>query len=199
MTRSIHIVDDDEALRDSLSVLMRTHHIHSYVYQTGDEFLKQDLSTLTSPILLDIRMPGKNGLDVLQDALSINAHLQFIMMSGHADIPTAVKAVKMGALDFLEKPFRDSLILPLIEQAQRLIDESLIKDREHYKKRQAFQRLTPREREVLTFLADGKSNKDIANALSLSVRTIETHRAHLMSKLNASSVSDVIKLHLLFK
>jgi FixJ family two-component response regulator len=199
MTRSIHIVDDDEALRDSLSVLMRTHHIHSYVYQTGDEFLKQDLSTLTSPILLDIRMPGKTGLDVLQDALSINAHLQFIMMSGHADIPTAVKAVKMGALDFLEKPFRDSLILPLIEQAQRLIDESLIKDREHYKKRQAFQRLTPREREVLTFLADGKSNKDIANALSLSVRTIETHRAHLMSKLNASSVSDVIKLHLLFK
>lgn len=199
MQNQIHIVDDDEPLRDSLSILMESRRIHPIIYETGDAFLKQDISLITAPILLDIRMPGKDGIEVLEEALKQKKTLKIIMMSGHADIATAVKAVKLGAIDFIEKPFRDTQVFPLIEAAQMAINETLAVEitKQELKKRLA--KLTPRETEIMESLADGHPNKAIANALGVSVRTVETHRAHLMTKLDIKSVSELVKIYLTSK
>ncbi len=197
MTRLIYIVDDDDAFRDSLTFLLQSHGFNCVTYASGDLFLQQNLSELSAPVLLDIRMPGKSGIDVLADALEVNAHLKFIIMSGHADIATAVKAVKMGAFDFLEKPFRDSQVLPLIKEAQTLIDETLSQTHDREKHVSNLSKLTPRETEVLGLVVEGLPNKIIAHNLGLSVRTVETHRAHLMTKLGTKSVPDLVKIFML--
>lgn len=197
MARLVYIVDDDDAFRDSLTFLLQSHGFNCVTYATGDLFLQQEVSELSAPVLLDIRMPGKSGIDVLADALGINPHLKFIIMSGHADIATAVKAVKMGAFDFLEKPFRDSQVLPLIEEAQRIINEELSQFSDRERHMIALGKLTPRETEVLSLVVEGLPNKLIAHNLGLSIRTVETHRAHLMSKLGTKSVPDLVKIYLM--
>ncbi|MGJ8562566.1 MAG: response regulator transcription factor [Alphaproteobacteria bacterium] len=196
MVGKVHIIDDDEALRDSLYFLLKSHNIVPIIYESGMPFLRQDLSAIRSPILLDIRMPGKDGIGVLKDAMKKNSALKIIMMSGHADIATAVKAVKLGAIDFLEKPFGDDQLLPKIYEAQSRIKSEILAAKERESLTQALHKLTPREREVMERLVDGMANKVIARQLGLSVRTIETHRAHLMSKLDVKSVSDLVKIEL---
>lgn len=196
MVGKVHIIDDDDALRDSLYFLLKSHNLEPIIYESGMPFLRQDLSAIRSPVLLDIRMPGKDGIEVLKDAMKKNSALKIIMMSGHADIATAVKAVKLGAIDFLEKPFGDDQLLPKIYEAQSRIKSEILEEKERESLTQALHKLTPREKEVMERLVDGMANKAIARELGLSVRTIETHRAHLMSKLDVKSVSDLVKIEL---
>lgn len=196
MSNKVLIIDDDAALRDSLSILLQSHGFDCVLYETGDAFLVSNLKKIVSPILLDIRMPGKDGIDVLQEGLMQNPHLYFIMMSGHADIATAVKAVKLGAYDFLEKPFRDDQILPLIKSVQTSIQSNQEENLRQLQLKESLDKLTPREKQVLDNISEGLSNKLIAHNLGLSVRTIETHRAHLMSKLDVKSLPELLKIYI---
>jgi len=193
--KEIYIIDDDIAVRDSLSFLLETHGFRVTAFENGDLFLETDLSHYHAPILLDVRMPGRDGLEVLKIALEKNPKLNFIMMSGHADISMAVRALKLGAVDFIEKPFQGANILSILE---RLTSEEQTSQAspEQQSARDQIEKLTKRETEISALLVDGKANKEIANTLEISVRTVETHRAHIMSKLDIKSLSDLVKIWL---
>lgn len=190
------IVDDDEAMGDSLRLLLETAGCIVTLYQSGEAFLLSDLRRLSGCVLLDVRMPGKDGLTVLSEALKINPNLVVVMISGHGDIPMAVEALKLGALNFIEKPFQAKVILESVERACALIDCTDKEFSERSKAKSLIAKLTPRELEVTEKLVEGKSNKIVAFEMGVSTRTVETHRARVLSKLQVRSLADIVKLHL---
>lgn len=196
MVSQIYIVDDDEAVRDSLSFLLKTHGHEVQSFVDGEAFLKSDIRSILGIVLLDVRMPGRDGLEILTEALSVNPNVKVIMMSGHADVAMAVRALKKGALDFIEKPFQSAEILAALNRlkVQIVTEENATQDGEIMASKLA--KLTPREVEVMGLLVEGKPNKIVASDLGLSVRTIETHRAHLLSKLEVKSLSDLVRIAL---
>ena len=191
---TVFIVDDDEAVRDSLSWLMRSVGLSAKAYGSAREFL--DGYDLKQPgcLILDIRMPGMSGLD-LQELLSKrDIELPVIFISGHGDVPMAVRALKSGAFDFIEKPFNDQVLL---ERVQRAIEADAEQRLERSAKADVAARmrlLTPREREVLELVVDGASNKIIGRTLGVSLKTVEAHRARVMEKLQAGSLSELMRL-----
>ena len=194
MTSKIYIIDDDEAVRDSLSFLLKTNGYDVATFIDGEAFLKTDIKQVLGIVLLDVRMPGRDGLEILTAALEINPHLKVIMMSGHADVAMAVRALKKGAIDFIEKPFQSAELqgaLSRLEAQAVEENEAALKQADVHAK---LAKLTPRESEVMKLLVDGKPNKIIASDLGLSVRTVETHRAHLLSKLEVKSLSDLVRM-----
>ncbi len=197
MLSKIIIVDDDEAVRESLQFLLEMHGFECVAFETGDALLESDLALIDGPILLDVRMPGRDGLEVLTEALEQKPDLSIVMMSGHADVAMAVRALKKGASDFVEKPFEASEVVRILHRVQTQKEEARAKDKDIYNSINKLSKLTPREREVMDHLVLGKPNKTIANDLSLSVRTVETHRARLLSKLDMKSLSDLVRLSLL--
>lgn len=203
MTQTVFIIDDDEAVRDSLSLLLETHDYNVQMFETGDAFIAAGLAAINGPILLDVRMPGRSGLDILKEAIAHRPELQIIMMSGHGDIAMAVRALKNGALDFIEKPFQSKDILFALSKAQQHLQAASpalpLTDAQAARQQDArdmLAKLTPRESEIVAHLVNGDPNKIIAHKLGISVRTVETHRAHIMTKLGAKSLSDVVKLSL---
>lgn len=190
---TVHIVDDDEAMRKSLSMLMNSMNINAKTYASAEEFLNEFSSEEPSCILLDVRMPGLSGLELQERLPANNINTPVVIMTGYGDIPTAVKAMKAGAIDFIEKPFDHDVLLDTIH---RCIKISKHNSSEVEKKNQAkkINVLTPRELEVFKLLVDGKINKVIAAELGLSVRTVEAHRANIMTKLKANSISDLVKI-----
>lgn len=187
MTADIYIVDDDRAVRDSLTILFEAHGYQTHLYSDGEAFLNDDLSKISGPVLLDVRMPGRNGIEILSEALSQNPHIPIIIMSGHGDIPMAVRALKKGAKTFIEKPFKAANIFAEISTLhQQIVAAETQKAK--------LSKLTAREREVMQHLVEGKPNKIIAADLGLSIRTIETHRARLLSKLDIRSLSDLVRI-----
>ena len=192
----IAIVDDDVAVRDSLEFLLDTHGFSTQSHPSGEAFLAANLSGV-DVALMDVKMPGQNGVDCLQAARASGVDLPIIMMSGHADVGMAVEAMKSGAQDFIEKPFEATELLAALGR--------VLSDRRSYLERQsermaaerALKTLTVRETEVAHLLAEGKSNKDVARLLDISVRTVETHRAHILSKLNIRSTTQLVRLLLL--
>lgn len=191
--RLVHLVDDDAAIRRSVGFMLKTsgHRVQSY--ESGTELLKT--SHLDEGcILLDIRMPVMDGLDVQQALQEKGVNLPVIIMTGHGDVGLAVRAMKAGAVDFIEKPFqKDILIFSLDEAYERLSK----KEATDHRLRDAVVRLhalTPREREVLDGLAKGLPNKTIAYDLGISPRTVEIHRANLMSKLAVRSLSEALRI-----
>jgi two-component system response regulator FixJ len=194
MGNDIYIVDDDEAIRDSLKTLLEAHGFSIHLYSDGERFLEADLMGILGPVLLDVRMPGRNGLDVLEEALIANKTLKIIVMSGHADVAMAVMALKKGALDFIEKPFQASELLKVIGRLNTQIQDEQQASVKNGALRQKIEKLTPREREVMSHLVHGKPNKIVAADLELSVRTVETHRAHLFSKLEIRSISELVRI-----
>lgn len=196
MVSQIYIVDDDEAVRDSLSFLLKTHGHEVQSFVDGEAFLKSDIRSILGIVLLDVRMPGRDGLEILTEALSVNPNVKVIMMSGHADVAMALRALKKGALDFIEKPFQSAEILAALNRlkVQIVTEENATQDGEIMASKLA--KLTPREVEVMGLLVEGKPNKIVASDLGLSVRTIETHRAHLLSKLEVKSLSDLVRIAL---
>lgn len=190
----VHLVDDDAAVRRSVGFMLKTsgHRVQSY--ESGVELLKAAPHLEEGCILLDIRMPGMDGLEVQEALLEKGIGLPIVIMTGHGDVGLAVRAMKAGAVDFIEKPFeKDALIGALEEGFHRLSRKEATHDR-HKDAEVRLQVLTPRERDVLEGLAQGLPNKTIAYDLGISPRTVEIHRANLMTKLAVRSLSEALRI-----
>ena len=190
----IYLVDDDDAIRRSASFMLRTAGYRVDIFNSGDDFLKALRELEPGCVLLDVRMPGSSGLDV-QDALNARGvTMPVIIMTGHGDVPIAVAAMKAGAVDFIEKPFEKSALVDALEKAESRLGNDSASDRSGEDARRKINVLTPRERDVLKGLAVGLPNKTIAYDLGISPRTVEVHRANLMSKLGVRSLSDALRI-----
>lgn len=192
--RLVHLVDDDEAVRRSVGFMLKTSGFIVQTYASGAEIVKAARTLEPGCILLDIRMPGMDGMEVQQALRKAGVALPVIIMTGHGDVPLSVRAMKAGAVDFLEKPFGKQALLSALQDgfdALQRGEDSRDRAREALVRLQV---LTPREREVLNGLADGLQNKSIAHDLGISARTVEIHRANVMAKLKARSLSDALRL-----
>ena len=193
-TPTVFIVDDHAALREGLAQLLKAHGLQVEAYSSGREFLAAYTQQRPGCLLLDMTMPGMDGAAVQAALIERGALIPVIFLSGHGDIPTAVRAVRAGALNFLEKPV---LGTELLEQVQRAL--ALDQQRRRGQARidaiqSRFQGLSPRERQVMALLVDGFSNRQIAHQLGLSPRTIEAHRAHVMQKMLVENLPELVKL-----
>lgn len=192
--RLVHLVDDDEAVRRSASFMLKTSGYAVLAYGSGTELLKSASSLKAGCILLDIRMPGMDGLDVQAELRSRGVALPVIIMTGHGDVTLAVRAMKSGAVDFIEKPFDKATLVSAIELGlERLIRSEIDRDRSA-EAAVRLQALTPRERDVLDGLVQGLPNKTIAYDLGISPRTVEIHRSNLMTKLAVRSLSEALRI-----
>ncbi|ADJ28335.1 response regulator transcription factor [Nitrosococcus watsonii] len=194
---TIYIVDDDGAMRKSLALLLRGEGFDVKTYSSAQVFIESSPLSSTGCLLLDVRMPGIDGFE-LQNILQLRGiHLSTIMITGHADVPMAVRAMKSGAKDFIEKPFRAQTLLDRIRKILS-VDETQETHKEQSRLQPGnlsqFEFLTRRERQVFKLLAQGKMNKHIAAELCISIRTVETHRANVMEKLKAKSLADIVRL-----
>ncbi|MGE0828443.1 MAG: response regulator FixJ [Hyphomonadaceae bacterium] len=189
----VHVVDDDEAARDSLTFLLETAKRDVRAYASAMDFLKAADDLAPGCILTDVRMPGMSGIELLSRLKQMGVALPVIVMTGHGDIALAVEAMKSGAADFLEKPFDDEKLLAAVDSA--LAAQANLGAREAEKRRIAERigALSARERDVLKGLVAGRANKVIAQDLGISPRTVEIYRANLMSKMQASSLSDLVR------
>jgi two-component system response regulator FixJ len=193
MNDTVHLIDDDEDVRRALSFLLGTAGLAVRVYESAAAFLQQDHKAVRGCIVTDVRMPGIDGLELLRRLKASGSTLPVVVMTGHADVPLAVAAMKAGALDFIEKPFGDDTLLAAIQAALARRDQA---GAQAGQVRERLNALTPREREVLDGLMAGHPNKTIAYDLGLSPRTVEVHRANVMTKMGASSFSELVRLTL---
>ena len=192
--RTVHVVDDDSAVRRSLERLLDAAGFHAVSYQSPAAFLNAASGLSAGCVLLDIRMPGVDGLEVQARLNRLRVNLPVIVMTGHGDVPSAVRAMKAGAVDFLEKPFDDETLLNAIGGAFAKASRLIGGDREAVRAAQRIATLSPREREVLDALLAGRPNKVIAFDLNISVRTVEVHRARMMERLGTKQFADAIRL-----
>lgn len=193
---TIYIVDDDDGMRRALTVLMTTVGYNAVAFARPAEFLAKYDQNHPGCLILDVRMPEMSGLEVQQQLNRSGSMLPVILVTGHGDIPMAVQAMKDGALDFLQKPFRDQDLLNRINAALKQDAENRKTVERHADLRRRADSLTPREREVMALVVDGHANKVIAIDLGLSERTVEIHRANVMKKMGARSVAHLVKMHL---
>ena len=190
---TVFLVDDDEAVRDSLSLLMKSVSLASQSFASAAEFLADYDPDCPGCLILDIRMPGMSGMELQQKLIDMRAILPIIFITGHGDIPMAVEAMQRGAIDFIPKPFRDNELLDRINKAledDRANREELV-ERDEVEKR--IQKLTPRETQVLELVVQGKANKVIAGDLEVSQRTVEIHRARVMEKMQVRSLAQLVR------
>jgi len=193
----VFIVDDDASVRDSLRWLIESVQLQVQCFATAQEFLQGYQNQQTGCVVLDVRMPGLSGLD-LQEALRQRGFvLPVIIVTGHADVPMAVRAFKSGVFDFIEKPFNDQHLIDRIHQAIDKSRSQKVNIQRWQDARDRLQKLSSRELQVLDCIVSGSSNKTMARELDISVKTIETHRANLMSKMQAGSVSELVRIALL--
>ena len=193
----VHIVDDDDAVRDALQMLMTSENIAAKTYASAEDFITQKNIKKPGCLLLDVRMPGMNGLQLLEQLKKNDISLPVILITGHGDISMAVQAMKDGAADFIEKPFNNERLLNTIKVC---LDDCInlnSKTEERKQMQQKIATLTRREREIMNLLVEGKKNKLIAQELGISTRTVELHRAKVMEKLHANSLSDIVRTALL--
>ena len=190
----VFIVDDDEAVRASLRLLLKSVGIAATAIGSAREFLARHDAAQPSCLLLDIRMPGMSGLE-LQQALNLRGQIiPVIFITGHGDVPMAVEAMKNGAFDFLQKPFRDQELIDRVQLALAKDKENRVALSQHSKIKAHLESLTPREREVLDLMTRGKPNKVMAADLGISQRTVEIHRARVMEKMEASSLAQAVRM-----
>ena len=190
----VFVIDDDESVRIALTYLFRSMNLNVQVFSSATEFRQYELPNVPSCLVLDIRLPGVNGLE-FQDALANSGvHVPIVFMTGHGDIPMSVKAMKAGAVDFLPKPFRDQ---DMLDAVSRALDQDA-KRRNHLKVasriEQLFTSLTPREREVLALATAGLMNKQIAHRMQVTETTVKIHRGHVMKKMEARSFADLVRM-----
>jgi FixJ family two-component response regulator len=192
----VYIVDDDDGMRRALTVLMTTVGYQPMAFARPSEFLAKYDPNQPGVLVLDVRMPEMSGLEVQQQLNRNGSMLPVILVTGHGDVPMAVQAMKDGAFDFLQKPFRDQELLDRINAALKQDAQNRASVDRLADLRQRAESLTPREREVMAHVVDGKANKVIAIDLGLSERTVEIHRANVMEKMGARSVAHLVKMHL---
>ncbi len=190
----VYLVDDDAQLRESLQLLLQSVGLPLKSFATAQEFLNQFDPESVGCLVLDIRLPGMSGLELQQRLRESGADLPVILVSGHADVPMAVRGIKNGALDFLEKPFNDQVLLDRIQQGT---EEHVQRRKQREAQREILARmetLTPREREVMELLVSGMSNKTIATQLQISRKTLDIHRGKVLQKMEAETVADLVRL-----
>ncbi|MEX0654946.1 MAG: response regulator transcription factor [Phycisphaeraceae bacterium] len=194
---TIYVVDDDKAVRDSLAWLIESMGVKVETFATANALLERLESADTLPpgcVVADVRLPGMSGLDLQDRLVELQIDLPFVVISGHGDVPLAVRAMKAGAVDFIEKPFSDQALINRINDAldhnrrQRLAAASraVLESR--------LNRLTPRERQVMDMVVQGRLNKQVAASLDLSPKTVEVHRAHVMEKMEAGSLAELVRM-----
>ncbi|AEE66404.1 two-component response regulator [Bordetella pertussis] len=196
LSSTVFIVDDDEAVRDSLRWLLEANGYRVRAYASGENFLDEYDASQIGVLIADVRMPGMSGLELQEQLIARNAPLPIVFITGHGDVPMAVSTMKKGAVDFLEKPFNESdlreIVARMLEQAvQRISKFQAQKDHEAM-----LARLTAREQQVLERIVAGRLNKQIADDLGISIKTVEAHRANIMEKLEVTTVADLMKVAL---
>ena len=193
----VHIVDDDDAVRESLHMLMQSEEIPAQTYASAEDFLDQHAQSKLGCLLLDVRMPGMSGLQLLDLLKKQDVTIPVIFITGHGDVGMAVQAMKSGALDFIEKPFDSERLLEVVNKclSDCVTLESTNELRHEIAAKMAL--LTKRERQVMDLLVEGKQNKVVAQELDISPRTVELHRSKVMDKLCAHSLSEVVRAAML--
>jgi two-component system, LuxR family, response regulator FixJ len=196
-TGTVHIIDDDDALRESLAFLLRTARIAVMTYPSAAAFLEAIPSAGLNCVITDVRMPGMSGIDLLKRLGELKSNVSVIVITGHGDVPLAVEAMKNGAIDFLEKPFDDEVLLASVKAAIERQGGDSRRSVERAEIESKLAALSNRERDVLGGLVAGRANKQIAFDLGISPRTVEIYRANLMNKMQAGSLSDLVRMALL--
>jgi two-component system, LuxR family, response regulator FixJ len=193
----VHVIDDDDAVRESLEFLLRTAKIDVRTYDSATSFLSALPNDAAGCVVTDIRMPGMSGVDLLRQLKARGSTMPVIVITGHGDIQLAVEAMKIGAVDFLEKPFDDEVLLASVRAALGRLEKDAQRETERTDLNNRLAALSAREREVLEGLVAGKANKVIAFDLGISPRTVEIYRAHVMTKMNAGSLSELVRMALM--
>ncbi len=193
---TVFIVDDDAAIRFAMQALMDSVTLNHEIFASGDEFLEKMTEQRPGCLVLDIRMPGLGGLELQEELIRRGNTLPIIFITGHGDVPMAVEAMQKGAVDFIQKPFRDQELLDRIREALATDEERREAQQHHAEVAGRLERLTNREREVFDLVVTGKPNKVIAYELGVSQRTVEIHRARVMEKMQARSLADLVKMHM---
>jgi FixJ family two-component response regulator len=191
---TVFIVDDDASVRKALARLIRSAGMKAQAFPTAEAFLAESHVEPASCLVLDVRLPGLNGLQ-LQEALNRKGYpLAIIFITGHGDVPMSVRAMKAGAVDFLQKPFEDSDLLDAIRRAIARSREAFAKQAESARLQRRYDTLTPRERQVLSLVASGLLNKQVAAELGAAEKTIKIHRGRVMMKMEAASLADLVRM-----
>lgn len=194
---SVFIVDDDASVRDALALLLGVHDYRVVVFADAESFLKAYRPSWRGCLLLDIRMPGMDGLSLQQQLVEQGCEIPLVIMTGHGDVASAREAFRRQALDFLEKPLDQTRLLATIAEAYALQNAKLAEQRHTANLRGLVDTLTPREREIMERVVAGQHNRDIARELGISPRTVEVHKARMMDKLGVDSVADLVRMSLL--
>lgn len=189
----VYVVDDDEGVRHGLRLLLASGGVQTACFADPLDFLDSCQGNTPGCVLLDVRMPGMSGLDLQQRLHDRGVRLPVIVLTGHADVPMAVRAMKVGAFDFIQKPFNEQQLLDRVFEAIAQDRQRRARDSERAAIAERLQRLTPREREVLDRIVAGQANKVIARELAISERTVELHRAHLLQKMGLRSVAQLVQ------
>jgi two-component system, LuxR family, response regulator FixJ len=193
----VHVIDDDEAVRQSLAFLLGTAGIGVQTYESAAAFLRVAPAIEAGCVITDVRMPDISGIELLRRLRELKLGVPVIVITGHGDVPLAVEAMKIGAIDFLEKPFDDEILLASVRSAINQLDRDHKRDAERREIESRLATLSNRERDVLDGLVAGHANKQIAYDLGISPRTIEIYRANLMTKMQAATLSDLVRMALI--
>jgi len=190
----VFVVEDDPSMRNALKNLLRSVGLEPQLFASAQEFIEAERPDLPSCLILDVRLPGMSGLDLQRDLSAAKIHMPIIFITAHGDIPMSVRAMKAGAVEFLTKPFRDQDLLDAIQLSLAQDRVRREKDREVTTLRNRFESLTSRERELLPLVASGRSNKEIAAEIGTSEITVKVHRSHLMRKMQAASLAELLRM-----
>lgn len=193
LKQTIFVVDDDEAMRDSMTWLLEGEGYQVACFASAAEFLSARRDNMRGCLVLDVRMPEMSGLELHEKLDSLGSHLPIIFITGHGDVPMAVAALQRGACDFIEKPFHNADLLTRIERALELDAEIASRRKRDDAISHRIERLTQREREVMQLVVTGKLNKQIADQLDISMKTVEAHRARVMEKMGVRTLAELVK------
>jgi two-component system, LuxR family, response regulator FixJ len=195
--RVVHVIDDDEGLRESLAFLLRSAKLEVRSFDSAKAFLDVLPDAALGCVITDVRMPEMSGVELLRRLKELKVGVPVIVITGHGDVALAVEAMKIGAADFFEKPFDDDLLVASVRAALQQQEDQTKRGAERAEIEHRIATLSPREKDVLTGLIEGRANKQIAFDLGISPRTVEIYRANLMNKMRANSLSDLVRMALL--